>query len=130
MNTQNRSLLQDWVRPVLAGLCVGVLCGTLLLLLMAVAIRSVDIPRGIVTPLAIAAAAVGAFAAGLTAALVAKQRGLLLGFLCGLLLFCILLLAGYARFSAVDSRLALIKLAVLAVTGSIGGVLGVNRRRR
>ena len=131
MKAQNRSqsFLQRWLRPVLVGCCVGVLCGTLLLLLMALAVRSVDVPRAFITPMAIAVAAVAAFVAGLTAALSAGQNGLVLGAVCGLLLFLLLLLAGVARATGVSGQLAVVKLAVLTLTGALGGVLGVNRRR-
>ena len=132
MKTQDRSqsFLQRWLRPVLVGTCVGVLAGTLLLLGMAWLVRSVDVPRAAITPMAITAAGIGAFAAGLTAALAAKKNGLLLGLLCGLVLFFILLLAGVARATGVSGSLAVIKLAVLTLAGALGGVLGVNRRRR
>ncbi|MBQ4333001.1 MAG: TIGR04086 family membrane protein [Clostridia bacterium] len=132
MNTQSttRTVLQQWVRPLLVGLCVGVLCCTLLLLLAALAIRSVEIPRAAVTPLATVAAGIGAFAGGLAAALAAGRRGLVMGALCGILLFVIILLAGLARATGIDPGYAAIKLAVLTVAGAIGGVLGVNRKRR
>lgn len=132
MNTQSttRTVLQQWVRPLLVGLCVGVLCCTLLLLLAALAIQSVEIPRAAVTPLATVAAGIGAFAGGLAAALAAGRRGLVMGALCGILLFVIVLLAGLARATGIDPGYAAIKLAVLTVAGAIGGVLGVNRKRR
>lgn len=132
MNTQSttRTVLQQWVRPLLVGLCVGVLCCTLLLLLAALAIQSVEIPRAAVTPLATVAAGIGAFAGGLAAALAAGRRGLVMGALCGILLFVIILLAGLARATGIDPGYAAIKLAVLTVAGAIGGVLGVNRKRR
>ena len=132
MNAQEptRAILHRWVRPLLVGLCVGVLCCTLLLLLAAFLIRSVEIPRAAVTPLAVAAAGIGAFAAGLAAALTAGQRGLVTGALCGLLLFIIILLAGLFRSSGIDLGYTAVKCAVLTVAGAVGGVLGVNRRRR
>ena len=132
MNTQSttRTVLQQWVRPLLVGLCVGVLCCTLLLLLAALTIQSVEIPRAAVTPLATVAAGIGAFAGGLAAALAAGRRGLVMGALCGILLFVIVLLAGLARATGIDPGYAAIKLAVLTVAGAIGGVLGVNRKRR
>jgi len=72
----------------------------------------------------------GAFAAGLAAALTAGQRGLVIGALCGLLLFIIILLAGLFRSSGIDLGYTAVKCAVLTVAGAVGGVLGVNRRRR
>ncbi|MBQ1950124.1 MAG: TIGR04086 family membrane protein [Clostridia bacterium] len=127
---RNQSLFSLWVRPILLGVAVGVLCCTLLLLLMALVVQTVDVPRGAALPMAIAAAAVGAFAAGLTAALISRRRGLLLGAVSGLVLFLVVLLAGFARYTAVDGGTAIIKLLVLMAAGGLGGVLGVNRRRR
>ena len=127
---RNQSLFSLWVRPILLGVAVGVLCCTLLLLLMALVVQTVDVPRGAALPMAIAAAAVGAFAAGLTAALISRRRGLLLGAVSGLVLFLVVLLAGFARYTAVDGGTAIIKLLGLMAAGGLGGVLGVNRRRR
>ena len=132
MKSQDRSraLLHDKVRPVLIGLCLGVVCTTLLLLLAALLIRSVDIPRSSITPLAVAAAGIGAFVAGLSAALVAQRNGLILGAVCGLALYLIILLAGIADGGGIDGTFGMIKLAVLTVVGAVGGILGVNRRKR
>ncbi len=122
--------MQQWLRPLIIGLAVGVVCCTLVLLAMAAAVGSVDIPRAATVPLAVAAAALGAFAAGLTAALTAGRRGLLLGAVSGMLLFLVILLAGCIRYAGVDGGYALLKAAVLTVMGALGGVLGVNRRKR
>lgn len=99
-------------------------------MLAALLVQAVDVPRAAIMPLAIAAAAIGAFLAGLTAAAVAGQRGLLFGAVCGLLLWLLILLAGVARYTGVSGGNALIKLAALVLSGSIGGVLGVNLRKR
>ena len=132
MNAHDRtqSFFGRIIRPLLIGVAVGILVCTLLLLLMAAVIQRVDVPRGAALPLAVGAAAVGAFLGGLTAALISKQRGLLLGAVSGLVLFLLVLLAGLARYAAVDGSTALLKAVVLVVVGAVGGVLGVNRRRR
>lgn len=132
MKTHDRSqpFFSLWIRPVLVGGAIGVLCCTLLLLLMALIVQTVDVPRGAAMPLAIAAAAVGAFAAGLTAALISRRKGLVLGAASGLVLFLAILMAGFARYTAVDGGTAMLKLLVLMAAGGLGGVLGVNRRRR
>ena len=132
MNAQQptRSVLQQWVRPLLIGLCTGVLCCTLLLLLAALAIRSVDVPRAAVTPIALAAAGISALVAGLAAALAAGRRGLVTGLICGVLLALLLLIAGSARSGSIDPGYTTLRTAILTVAGAIGGVLGVNRKRR
>ncbi len=132
MKTHDRSqtFFGCWVRPLLIGTAVGIVTCTLLLVIMAAVIQRVDIPRGMTQPLAISAAAVGSLTAGLTAAMLAGRRGLLLGAVTGLVLFLLVLLAGIARYTAVDGATSLLKLAVLTGAGAVGGVLGVNRRRR
>lgn len=131
MNSHDKTpgVLGQWLRPLLVGTAVGIIGCVAMLLLSAALVKSVDVPRAAITPLAIVAAAVGAFLAGLTAAAIARRRGLLVGALCGLLLFLLILLAGFTRFGGVSGTTSLIKLAVLLVAGGLGGVLGVNRRK-
>lgn len=123
------SLFRCWLRPALVGVAVGIIGCIGLLMLMALIVQSVDVPRAAILPLAITAAAIGAFLAGLTAAAIAKQNGLLLGAVCGLVLFLLILLAGVARYAGVNGGNAVLKLAILLLCGSIGGVLGVNLRK-
>ncbi len=124
------SFFRRWLRPVLVGVAVGLIGCIGLLMLMALIVQSVDVPRAAILPLAIAAAAIGAFLAGLTAAAIAGEKGLLLGAVCGLVLWLLILLAGVARYEGVSGGNALIKLAAFLLSGGIGGVLGVNLRKR
>ncbi len=124
------SFFDTRLRPLLIGVGVGLLVCFGLLMLMAMLVETVDVPRAAILPLAIAAAAGGAFVAGLVAAALAKQQGLLVGVTCGLVLFLLILVAGFARFAGVDGSQTAIKLAVLVLAGGIGGVLGVNMRRK
>ena len=130
MKTQTNSILRQWLRPIGVGLCVGVIVGTLMLLLLALLFRSVELPRGAATPLAVTAAAVGAFGAGLTAALTARCRGLALGTLCGVGLFLILLIVGLIRNGDLSPGFALVKAATLTLSGGVGGIVGVGRKHR
>lgn len=124
--SQNR--WRPWLLPLLPGVGVGIVGSTLLLLLMAVLITQVDVPQGMLAPLAVSAAGVGAFAGGLTTALCAGRRGLVMGALCGGVLYVILLLAGLLSTGDINPGYAILKLAVLTLCGAIGGILGVNRR--
>ncbi len=129
-NDRSPSFFRCWLRPVLVGVAVGLIVCVGALMLMALIVQSVDVPRAAILPLAIVAAAIGAFLAGLTVAAVAKQKGLLLGAVCGLVLWLLILLAGVARYTGVSGEGAALKLAVLLLCGSVGGVLGVNMRKR
>ncbi len=132
MRAQDRSpsFFRCWLRPVLVGVAVGLIVSVGMLMLMALAVQTLDVPRAAILPLAIAAAAIGAFAAGLTAAAVVGQRGLVHGLVCGLVLWLLILLAGFSRYAGVSAGNAAVKLAVLGLTGALGGVLGVNLRKR
>lgn len=117
-------------RPVLWGVAVGGIVTTLLLVLMAVVMTVRDIPQGIVTPLATAAAAIGGFVGGLTAARIAKRQGLLIGALCGALLYALIWVTGMGHAGELQAVSVLIKWAILIACGAVGGIVGVNMRRR
>ena len=117
-------------RPVLWGALVGGAVTALLLVLMAVGMTVKDVPQALVAPLATAAAAIGAFVGGLTAARLAGRQGLLLGALCGLLLYALILLTELSNIGDMQAASVLIKWAILIACGAVGGIVGVNLRRR
>lgn len=80
--------------------------------------------------MAVIAAAIGAFVGGLVCARIAKEKGLLLGLLCGAALYLLILLAGTIWFRDSHSTYIFIKLAILVGCGGVGGVVGVNLKKR
>lgn len=124
------AMVKRFLRPVIIGAVVGALCCTLLLAVMAAIVASQDIPKAAITPMAIVAAAAGAFFGGFAAARIAKEKGLLIGGACGLLLFILVALAGFAFLKEIRGAYILVKLAVMLVLAALGGVIGVNLRKR
>ena len=124
------AMVKRFLRPVIIGAVVGALCCTLLLAVMAAIVASQDIPKAAITPMAIVAAAAGAFFGGFAAARIAKEKGLLIGGACGLLLFILVALAGFAFLKEIRGAYILVKLAVMLVLSALGGVIGVNLRKR
>lgn len=124
------AMVKRFLRPVIIGAVVGALCCTLLLAVMAAIVASQDIPKAAITPMAIVAAAAGAFFGGFAAARIAKEKGLLIGGACGLLLFILVALAGFAFLKEIRDAYILVKLAVMLVLSALGGVIGVNLRKR
>ena len=124
------AMVKRFLRPVILGAVVGALCCTLLLAVMAAIVASQDIPKAAITPMAIVAAAAGAFFGGFAAARIAKEKGLLIGGTCGLLLFILVALAGFAFLKEIRGAYILVKLAVMLVLSALGGVIGVNLRKR
>ena len=124
------AMVKRFLRPVIIGAVVGALCCTLLLAVMAAIVASQAIPKAAITPMAIVAAAAGAFFGGFAAARIAKEKGLLIGGACGLLLFILVALAGFAFLKEIRGAYILVKLAVMLVLSALGGVIGVNLRKR
>ena len=122
-------MVKSLLRPVLVGAVVGAGCCLLLLLAMAAVMAAKDIPKAAVTPMAVVAAAAGAFVGGLVCARIAKMRGLLFGAACGLVLYLIVMIAGFALLREIRGGYAVVKLAVMLGCGAVGGVLGVNMRK-
>ena len=120
--------LSAWLRPLLIGVCVGVVCTTLLLILCALLLYTLALPTAVVTPMALTALGLGGVAGGFAAGFCGKEKGLLTGGLCGVLLALILLIAGIADGSGPQWGYAVLQWAVLTVCSAAGGVLGVNRR--
>lgn len=129
MNTQTRTRLSlhPYVKSLLLGLGVGVVTATLLLLLCALVITRVAVPDQAILPMAVTAMGIGSLVGGCAVGLSAKQHGLLLGAVCGTLLYLILLILGVSR-GGVAPAYAALKWAVLTVCSAAGGVWSVNRR--
>ena len=127
--SEDTVMVKKILRPVLVGACMGAVVCLLLLLLMAAVIAAVDVPKAAITPLAVVASAVGAFVGGIVAAKIAKEKGLLFGAACGLILFVLVLVAGFAVLKEVRGSFAVAKLFILIGCGAIGGILGVNSRK-
>ena len=127
MSTHTRLSLPPFVKPLLIGMCVGVVTATLLLLLCALLVFKTSLPSGAITPMALVATGVGGLAGGIATGLSAGQKGLLLGAVCRTLLYLILLIIGLAR-GGVAPAYAAIKWAMLTVCSAAGSVWGVNRR--
>ena len=123
------AMVKRFLRPVVIGAVVGALCCTLVLIIMAAIVASQDIPKAVITPMAIVAGAAGSFFGGFTAARIAKERGLI-GGACGLLLFILVVIVGFAFLKEIRGAYILVKLAVMLVCSAVGGVIGVNLRKR
>lgn len=128
--SEDTAMVKRFIRPILIGACIGAVCCLLALLLFAGILAAADIPKSVITPLAVAAAAFGAFIGGIVSARMAREKGLLLGAACGLVLFFLILAAGFAVLKDIRGTYAVIKLLILTACGAVGGVLGVNVRKR
>lgn len=119
-----------WVRPVALSVLIGAVSCALVLLLMSVLLTTRNVPQFAVDPMAIFALAVGGFVSGFCCARITRENGLAFGALCGLALTALVLLASLAIKDNGFGIPALLKAAFIMLSAMLGGVLGVNAKRR
>ena len=116
------------------GLVFGMIAGTAATVLFVIAFAAVivktgSVPHGILSPLTAAAAGLGALFGGYLCGRTGKRLGMAMGALCGLLIFSALLLIGTA-FGGTIGAATLLRLLLIITGGALGGIAGVNRRRK
>lgn len=118
------------LRPLWMGIGIGVIVCVVILLIAAAIMTTGMVPTAAVTPVALAAAAIGAFASGFVAAKVSRERGLLYGAGVGLLLFLFITVVGVVILHELRGTMMLLKAGLTIGFGALGGVLGVNVKTR
>lgn len=118
------------LRPLGVGIGIGVIMCAVILLIAAAIMTTGILPASAVTPVALAAAAIGAFVGGLAAAKLSRERGLLYGAGVGLSLFLLATIVGVAASQELRGTMMLLKAALMIGGGALGGVLGVNLKKR
>jgi len=128
---EETAVARKLLRPVLLGGIVGAIVILLVLAGLAWLITQKDVPQSAYTPLAVVAAAVGALAGGIVAARSAGEKGWLAGLCTGILLFLAILIAGgFAMLRDLQASYLLVKIAVMLGCGTVGGMIGVGKRKK
>ena len=109
---------------------LGILSIFAILLLCAWVMSMVDLPHSAVAPLSILSIVAGCLLAGFLSARILKAGGMLCGLLCGTVIFLFVLGAELLVMGGEVGLLALYKYISCIASGMIGGILGVNQRRR
>lgn len=119
-----------FLKPVFVGTAVGALVTTVVLMLLSLLLSLQNIPQMLITPMVLVALGLGSFAGGHLAAKLTHEKGLIVGLCCGILLFFMLWLFGFRLNENSFGLLAVVKLAVALVFSALGGVTGVNIKKR
>ena len=119
------SVLLTIIKAAVAGVAIS----TLLLLLFSFILSKKDLPLEIINPFTAILIALSSFSSGYIAAKLIKQRGMAVGAACGTIIFLFITLLSFMN-SADIGVLTVIKLAVSVISGAIGGILGVNTKRK
>ena len=130
MSKSDVSRLKRYLRPLSMGVLFGAIICMCLLAVMALVMSIGDIPQGLVFMLASIAFWLGGLAGGFFCACLSKERGLLLGLCCGLILSAICLLASLTMGGPNWGGAAIARFVAMLFACALGGVLGVNRRKK
>ena len=130
-----RSYVKDFsparaARVIAVCMAVGLAVTAVMLMLFAVLMTVKDLPDGAIAPMALSALGVGCLAAGFAAARRIGRRGLLVGAITGAGLCLLTLTVGWFTGGASTAGTVLFKAVLTVLCGAIGGVLGVDAKRR
>ena len=115
---------------IFGGLFGGVMLILMLFLSSFFVLKMKSLSQTAVFAAAIISSCISAFLAGFLASRILKARGIIVGALSALLLFIIVLLTGTIISSDSINLDTLMRFAAMLLSGSFGGILGVNRRPR
>ena len=119
-----------FIRPITYGILCGATECFLLLIIMSILMSFKDIPQSAVSLISTLTFVCGGFVAGLAASSFSREKGMFLGLCCGLCLFLVLSLASLAVDGSGFGMVALTKLIAVLFAAAIGGVIGVNRKKK
>lgn len=122
--------IQQGIKPVLLSVAAGTVACIAALLLFSLIMSSRNIPQGLVSPMATFAISVGGLVGGYVCAKLMRERGLLWGLICGVVLCFVLLLSSLGISDSGFGVSALFKVVFILLCSMLGGVLGVNTRRK
>lgn len=109
---------------------IGIVITMACLLVFSLFMTKFDAPESVVAIMSSLALCIGAYSGGYISSKRRRQNGLLTGIITGILIYCVILFVGliFAKSSISFSFLA--KLIMTLVCGAIGGIVGVNSRRK
>jgi len=120
---------RESIRPIAVSVVCGMAACILLMLLMSVLLTTQNIPQSAIEPMALFAISAGAFTAGYLCARAMRSGGLVYGGACGLIITLIVIIAGLSAGNSLGAP-ALFRIIFIMLSSMLGGVVGVNTRRR
>ena len=109
---------------------IGIITAGAVLFICAGVLSAVDVPHSAVVPMSLLAPVIGCLLAGFICARILRSGGLICGLICGSLIFLVALAAELLVVGGEVGLLALYKYIADIASAMIGGVLGVNKKRK
>lgn len=122
--------IKKYLNPVLSGLGFGLAVSLIFLVLFSVIISSASVSQSTITVMSFISMILGSFVGGFKTARLLKQNGLVMGIITGVCLFLVMLVLSLFFVREQISILILVKGFVVLLCSGLGGILGVNYRRR
>ena len=129
-NRKETTVFEKILRSVLLGVGADVVSCVVFLALAALLLTSGLLPASAATPTALGILALSSLVGGFASARYAKERGLLYGIGTGFLFLLLTALVAIALLQEFDGKLFFVKSILTILFGAIGGVLGVNMKRK
>lgn len=117
-------------RSLAVSVAMGVVLTFLILCAFAALMSVRDLPHSAVVPMSILAVSAGTILSGYCCACILREKGLLWGLGCGTVIFLMAFFCELMLLGQPIGILALYKYIIYAASGMIGGVLGVNKKRK
>lgn len=118
------------IKNLLISLVVSIAVVFVVLALSSIILLKTNMNDALVNVLNLISFSIGAFTGGLTISKLFKEKGLVYGLINGLVLFSIsFIISLIINFSA-PSLFSLIKLIAISISSLIGGVIGVNTKKK
>ncbi len=119
------------VKAVIVSVLIMAVSSAALLALMALIISKMgSLPRGLLTILTTVAGCLAVFLGGFCSSLYAREKGILFGIGSGLLFLTCITAVSMLAFQNAFSLGSVGKIAAILLSGTLGGILGVNRKSR
>ena len=129
-NTRCGNQTKKAVISVFTGAVSGIAVSMLIILVsVVIMVKTQSMVYTAVVPITVAAVLAGSFVGGYVSARLNRSLGLLIGAVCGAVIFLAFLGIGSMSGGSV-SMVTLLRLGLDILSGAVGGVIGVNKKRR
>lgn len=115
------------LQPVCVALLAGIITFSAILMFFALIMSFKDVPIVLLGPMSVASLVIGCLVSGFVIGRLTRSSGLPYGALCGFIIYALIFIMSFLIGESVGLA-ALLKLAISMLSGSIGGVVGVNMR--
>ena len=125
-----QNFLKKFIISSAIGTGVGMISASVLIFLMAAALTVGDVPAMLISPVTVFFLAFGSFCGGFAAVKICGEKGFFCGAVSGILFYMIAWILGAVFEYSGFGISAVIKLAMMVIASSFGGIIGVNYIKR